>query len=353
MKKTLYLLSATIFWFLWIVSADSISIYYETVEYTVKFPTVQWYCSTDQQLFATEQYVPYIKDEQVLRMFQIKLDAINTAMINYNNMNKSCYPDPSQVWRYKNPRTICPDTASPLNNICSLEKDAIEYITNAYNNAIEETKRNNETFWSLLQQADNYANNNEYSKAIEYYERALNMKNRVTVTNDVVSQIENAISSLKLKQQAANELKKAEELKAEQQKMVDKMNEANNYTKINDYTKALSIVDEVLRNEWKIEWGNNYEEVKKIRENIQKLADAEKTWNEAQAEKAEEEKNAEIQKAKEALWSKAVIFEWLVPLFKQKDTTTQTKVKTLLKTFESSKDSYTRNIGIYFWYLIQ
>jgi hypothetical protein len=40
-------------------------------------------------------------------------------------------------------------------------------------------------------------------------------------------------------------------------------------------------------------------------------------------------------------------------LFKAKDQKTQENVKALLKVFESSKDTYTRNIGIYFWYLVQ
>jgi hypothetical protein len=40
-------------------------------------------------------------------------------------------------------------------------------------------------------------------------------------------------------------------------------------------------------------------------------------------------------------------------LFKSKDEKIQTNVKNLLKSFESSRDAYTRNIWIYFWYLVQ
>jgi hypothetical protein len=40
-------------------------------------------------------------------------------------------------------------------------------------------------------------------------------------------------------------------------------------------------------------------------------------------------------------------------LFKAKDQKTQENVKALLKTFEESKDAYTRNIGIYFGYLVK
>ena len=60
-----------------------------------------------------------------------------------------------------------------------------------------------------------------------------------------------------------------------------------------------------------------------------------------------------VQNAKQALWNKAAIFDSLVPLFKAKDSKTQENVKALLKTFESSKDEYTRNIWIYFWYLVK
>jgi hypothetical protein len=39
-------------------------------------------------------------------------------------------------------------------------------------------------------------------------------------------------------------------------------------------------------------------------------------------------------------------------LFKEKDKKVQENVKELLKTFEKSRDNYTRNIWIYFGYLI-
>ena len=61
----------------------------------------------------------------------------------------------------------------------------------------------------------------------------------------------------------------------------------------------------------------------------------------------------EVAKAKRELWSKAAIFESLVPLFKAKDQKTQENVKALLKTFKKSRDAYTRNIWIYFGYLVE
>lgn len=70
-------------------------------------------------------------------------------------------------------------------------------------------------------------------------------------------------------------------------------------------------------------------------------------------EKVEKKMTEEISKAKKELWDKAVIFESLVKLFKQKDQKTQNNVKALLKTFAQSKDEYTRNIWIYFGYLVE
>lgn len=70
-------------------------------------------------------------------------------------------------------------------------------------------------------------------------------------------------------------------------------------------------------------------------------------------EKVEKKMTEEISKAKKELWDKAIIFESLVSLFKQKDQKTQNNVKALLKTFTQSKDEYTRNIWLYFGYLVE
>ena len=356
MKKALLSISSLLL-FIWFASADVISITWESVEYTVKYPVIQWYCVTDQELFSTQQYIPYIKDAQKLRMIEIKLDSINTAMINYNNMNKSCYPDPSQVWRYKNPRTICPDTTSPLNNICSLERDAIEYITNAYNEAKDDQKRANETFGSFLKQADEYANNKNYSKAIEYYKKALDLKDRAYAPSETVAQINNAIKSL----EAQQTLKEVED---NWNDLTDKYNKVKELSQQYKYDEALKLCNEILSKEWKVEWWDNYKLVREmkalveewlaIQETAKKAEEqAKKEAAEAEVKKTQDEKDAEIQKAKEYLWNKAAIFEWLVPLFKEKDMFVQARVKTLLETFKLSKDPYTKNIGIYFGYLVE
>ena len=61
---------------------------------------------------------------------------------------------------------------------------------------------------------------------------------------------------------------------------------------------------------------------------------------------------SEIEKACNDLWKSASILESLVPLFEKKDAKVQTNVRNLLEEFKKSSDSYTRNIGLYFWYLV-
>lgn len=53
-----------------------------------------------------------------------------------------------------------------------------------------------------------------------------------------------------------------------------------------------------------------------------------------------------------SLWKSAPILESLVPLFEKKDEKIKGNVLKLLDTFKTSTDAYTRNIGIYFWYLV-
>ena len=61
----------------------------------------------------------------------------------------------------------------------------------------------------------------------------------------------------------------------------------------------------------------------------------------------------EVELAKSALGNKASILESLVPIIKSKDSETQKKVSLILETFKSSKDEYTRNVGIYLDYLLK
>lgn len=67
----------------------------------------------------------------------------------------------------------------------------------------------------------------------------------------------------------------------------------------------------------------------------------------------DESNNGNFIKAKEELWDKAKILDSLVPLFETKDEKIKNKVRRLLKNFESSADPYTRNVWVYFWYLVQ
>ena len=53
------------------------------------------------------------------------------------------------------------------------------------------------------------------------------------------------------------------------------------------------------------------------------------------------------------LGEKAVVVESLSKVIKEKDTETQARVKAVLEVFKSSKDEYTKNIGLYLSYLLK
>ena len=85
----------------------------------------------------------------------------------------------------------------------------------------------------------------------------------------------------------------------------------------------------------------------------------------AEEKKKEEEKRTEKDKpsgkkmdsfenqAYLELGEKAVVVESLSKVIKEKDTETQARVKAVLEVFKSSKDEYTKNIGLYLSYLLK
>lgn len=73
----------------------------------------------------------------------------------------------------------------------------------------------------------------------------------------------------------------------------------------------------------------------------------------AEAIEVKAKSSPEAELAKSSLGSKASILESLVPIIKSKDEATQKKVSLILETFKSSKDEYTRNVGLYLSYLLE
>lgn len=97
------------------------------------------------------------------------------------------------------------------------------------------------------------------------------------------------------------------------------------------------------------------EEYQKWAEN--EKAEAEKQAKQQQAElKAKQEKEeaeAELKEFNEAekyLWKKASAYDWILNILRNKDKATQDKIMKLSETFKSSKDKYTRSVGIYMIY---
>ncbi len=129
-------------------------------------------------------------------------------------------------------------------------------------------------------------------------------------------------------------------------------------TAIYNYEKALAVANEANTTHMNISWvKEKLAFLKEYKAGRDKIAEKEANTKKEAEETAKKEEQAkqqkEVEDAKKALWNKAAIFESLVPLFKAKDSKTQENVKALLKTFTQSKDAYTRNIWIYFWYLVE
>lgn len=64
-------------------------------------------------------------------------------------------------------------------------------------------------------------------------------------------------------------------------------------------------------------------------------------------------KNLEVAEAKKHLWNKVAIIESIAREIKLRDTETQMKIKSILDSFRSSNDTYTKSVGIYLDYLLK
>ena len=79
----------------------------------------------------------------------------------------------------------------------------------------------------------------------------------------------------------------------------------------------------------------------------------EKKSTQEEAKPIEKKMNPVENQAYLELREKAVVVESLSKVIKEKDTETQARVKAVLEVFKSSKDEYTKNIGLYLSYLLK
>ena len=99
-------------------------------------------------------------------------------------------------------------------------------------------------------------------------------------------------------------------------------------------------------------------ELEKRQKELEEKAQAEEKKKE---EKSTQEEAKTIEKKMDSvenqayleLGEKAVVVESLAKVIKEKDTETQARVKAVLEVFKSSKDEYTKNIGLYLSYLLK
>lgn len=99
-------------------------------------------------------------------------------------------------------------------------------------------------------------------------------------------------------------------------------------------------------------------ELEKRQKELEEKAQAEEKKKE---EKSTQEEAKTIEKKMDSvenqayleLGEKAVVVESLAKVIKEKDTETQARVKAVLEAFKSSKDEYTKNIGLYLSYLLK
>ena len=64
-------------------------------------------------------------------------------------------------------------------------------------------------------------------------------------------------------------------------------------------------------------------------------------------------KNPEVAEAKKHLWNKVAIIESIAKEVKLRDAETQMKIRSILDSFRSSDDEYTKSVGIYLDYLLK
>lgn len=354
MKKSLFLLLGLVFipnvsfWYSYYsyFSSTTVTLKVNTTVNIVMPQTLS--CYNDSMFLSMPNYLKYL-DQYELNTAEQRLNDVKEAVRIFNSTNYYTTSDNSAyVGRYKTSTTTSFNSSlynSQFESVCNAQQRFIEYVWEKYNEKVKEFNDILNRIWTNLQKWDEYANKWDYSNARKSYNAAIPDLEKLWWMENVIEEIEKAIDDMNAKS-------KLEEALKDYQELTEKYKDALIKGRDEYYDAAISELEQILKNEWTIEW-DYYDEAKDFLEKF-------KTWKalyqaSLQAKQEEEQAQAEkkIEDAKAALWSKAAIFEWLVPLFKQKDEDTQNKVKALLTTFESSKDTYTRNIGIYFWHLIK
>ncbi len=147
-----------------------------------------------------------------------------------------------------------PRHSSYINNICTQRSDFVSFMHDAIQRWTQKMENTINNIKKWLSSGDKAANEWNYTKAINDYEEAIPYLRELDWMEPVIQQIKSTINDL----QQLKDKESAQKIEDEWNKLTEQYNEAMEYTKEWNYDKAITILEEILKNEWKIEWGDNY-----------------------------------------------------------------------------------------------
>lgn len=200
----------------------------------------------------------------------ISEDDLNTAISKINNMNSTL--DSLNRALDNTYNTTCWTMSTALCNsriqakqqeiysnyvprICQQRTELISFMREAYERWYEELKNTTNNISKWLSSADEAANNGNYTKAINDYEEALPYLEKLDWMESVISQVKSTITNLKKAKELQEESEKTEK---EWNKLTEQYNKALEYGKEWDYDRAIKTLENIIKNEWTVEWWDNY-----------------------------------------------------------------------------------------------
>lgn len=321
------------------------------------YPSDLQLCSTDKLFYNTKNYLQYLNDKQLKKFWELldefndKLDYLDNGNFTYSRPVTSTYRSGPTVYGTTTYVETFNSTSynQAVSDACSSQRKIIDYVDEIMTKRQEQAKdiKDNLLNW------DTYANNWKYEEAIESYEKAYKDLKDFAWAETIAKQVEDVIKDLKTIQEAII----AEENK---QKLNAKYKEALEYWRNEAYDWAIKWLEDIIKNEWKIEW-EYYDEAKHFLEEMKKWKElywANKKYQE-EAQQAEEqtklmnEEVSNMNKAKNFLWTRAWILNSLLPIYNKKDDTIKKNFQIVLDNFKQSKDEYTWSLWTYMDYIIK
>lgn len=258
-----------------------------SVKITLPNPTPTSLCWDEYEFWQVMQsnLIKYISEDDLntaiskINNMNSTLDSLNSAL--NNTYNTTCWTMSTSLCNSR----IQAKQQEIYNNyvprICQQRVELISFMTDAYKRWVNELNDTTNNISKRLSSADEAANNGNYTKAINDYEEALPYLEKLDWMESVISQVKSTIINLK----KAKELQEqSDKIEKERNKLTEQYNEALEYGNEWNYEKAISILEKIIKNEWTIEWWDNYDLAKKAlsiyKEWKQKLEEWEKYYKE-------------------------------------------------------------------------